>query len=115
RVGDIEAVALDPGGHERFVQKAPGGPDKWGARLVLLVTGLFADQYHLRFGRTGAEHRLGGVQVQVAPLTALRGRRQLVEVGGVGNEIRGASGCHAHRVTRLTARKPPRRYLPSEI
>ena len=72
-VGDVEPVPVDAGGGERLVEQLARRPDERRPGLVLLIAGLFADEHHVGVRRPCAEHRLGGVQVQVAALAALSG------------------------------------------
>jgi hypothetical protein len=72
RVGDVTLVAIDAGIIQRAVEHLARRPDKGMTGEVLLVTGLFADQHHLRMCRSFAEHGLRCVFPQVAG-AAVRG------------------------------------------
>jgi hypothetical protein len=42
-VGDVDLVARDSSGEQRFVEQFASGPDKWMTRQVLLIARLFAN------------------------------------------------------------------------
>src|SRR5437764_11745117 len=79
-VGEIDAVAVDPGLRERAVQELPGRPHERPALEVLAVAGLLSDQHHLRRRRSLAEDRLRPGAPQVARATARRGAAKRLEV-----------------------------------
>lgn len=94
RVGDIHLGAVDPGGVQRPVQQPAGRADERLPGGVLPIARLFADQHHRRGARAGAEHRLGGVHIQVATLTGVYRFGQFAEVTGGGHEPGRSGDCH---------------------
>jgi hypothetical protein len=112
-VGHVRQVAVDAGLGEGLVEHAPGRADERAPGPVLTVARLLADQHHLGVGGAGAEHRLGGVAVQVAGRAPGRGRPQAVQVGPLGDQVAGRArrplaGWHALDLTggRRSANRP---------
>jgi hypothetical protein len=66
RVGHKDPLAIDPHGLQRLVQDAPRRSYERMAGLVLLITGLLADQHQRRLDRSFSEYGLGGVLPQTA-------------------------------------------------
>ena len=79
----------------------PAGPTN-GAPALSCWSPLLADQQDVRGRRSRPEHRLVGVQIQVAALAALGGGGQVGQVVRVRDEVRRTLGC----VVRLKSRAP---------
>jgi hypothetical protein len=79
RVGDVERRAVDAGGLERAVEKAPGGTDERQAAPVFLVAGLLADEHRTGMGRAGAEYGLRRARPQRAVAASCRRLTKLLQ------------------------------------
>jgi hypothetical protein len=88
-VGDVRAVAGDPGVAERGVEKPAGRPHERLALPVLHVARLLADQDDGGVRRAFTENRLAGPLIEIAALAAQRCVRQGGEVPRVRDERRG--------------------------
>src|SRR5438105_14607102 len=66
RVGNVDALPVDPGGSQAFVEQLSRRPHERLARQVLLVPRLLADEHQLSSRRSLAEHGLGGVLPEAA-------------------------------------------------
>jgi hypothetical protein len=91
RVGDVQPIPVDPGRRERLVQQLARRAHERRAGLIPDVRGR----------RSRPEHRLVGVQIQVAALAALGGGGQVGQVVRVRDEVRGTLGCHVGRLPRF--------------
>lgn len=91
-VRDVYVVAVDAGRVERAVEQLARWSDEGPPRLVLLITGLFSDDHHMRGGRPFAEHGLRTQLEQIAPFTALRRCPQLGQRWAGRDEVSGRAG-----------------------
>ena len=71
RIGDVNFVAGNERVFQRPVEDAAGRPDEWFTFLVFNVTGLLANQHHIRVARPLAKNGLGGIAVEIASLAVL--------------------------------------------
>src|SRR5437868_6779038 len=65
-IGDVNRRAVDARLLERRIEQRAGGTDERPPGKVLLVAGLLADEHDRGVERPLAEHRLGGMPVEVA-------------------------------------------------
>src|SRR5581483_401337 len=89
RARDVRAAPVDARLLERLVEDAPGGADERRPRLILLISGLLADEHDVRRSPARTEHDLRGIDVQGTSVTAPSGGTQRVEVALLGQERRG--------------------------
>src|SRR5437868_5890891 len=65
-IGDVNRGAVDPRFLERRIEQRAGGTDERPPGKVLLVAGLLADEHDRGVEWALAEHRLGGMLVEIA-------------------------------------------------
>ena len=94
RVGHVQRGTLQAGLFQGLIEEGAGRTHKGFPGQILFVTGLFPHHHHRSLRVPIAEHRLGGVLVQVAGLAPGTGLAQRFEVVAIGRkELAGVHGC----------------------
>jgi hypothetical protein len=75
-IRDVNVGFVDSRDDKRFVQKFPGGANKWMTGEVFFVAGLLADQHHRRGRGALAKDCLGSSFPQIATATISGGTSQ---------------------------------------
>lgn len=112
RVGDVQAVLVDPRVPQGPGEQSSGGPDEGHALAVLLFAGLLADQHHARVRAALPEDRSGRVPVERTALAARSGPPVRGEATAHGQIGRGVVRSRVGRVRIGPTRIRPRRIRP---
>ena len=111
-VGEIDLAAGQPGVNEGLIEEVAGRADKGRTLLILVITGLFANQHYWRFSRAGAEDRLGGGQIEIAALTTGGGGAKTRDRTLGGQELGGGTRfgllfcCHVGTIAERDFKAP---------